>query len=45
MFDGEVRQQPTIPVMKATTRKKNDTMKNAIIARPKSGKMNGDEKS
>ncbi len=38
MFDGDVRQQPTNPVMKATNMKKKLTMKNAIIARPKSGK-------
>ena len=38
MLEGEVLQQPTMPVVKETNMKKKDTMKNAIMARPKSGK-------
>jgi len=36
MLDGDVLQQPTMPVMKETNMKKKETMKKAIIARPKS---------
>ena len=37
MLEGEVRQQPTMPVTKETNMKKKLTMKKAIMARPKSG--------
>ena len=37
MFDGDVLQHPTTPVMKETNMKKKETMKKAIMARPKSG--------
>ena len=33
MLDGDVLQQPTIPVVNDTNMKKNATMKRAIIAR------------
>ena len=38
MLDGEVLQQPTMPVVKETNMKKKDTMNSAIIPRPMSGK-------
>ena len=38
MFDGDVLQQPTIPVVKATNMKKKATMNRAIMARPMSRK-------
>ncbi len=38
MFDGDVLQQPTIPVVKETNMKKKATMKSAIMARPMSEK-------
>ena len=38
MLEGEVLQQPTMPVVKETNMKKKDTMKRAIIPRPMSGK-------
>ena len=34
MLEGDVLQQPTIPVVKETNMKKKATMKRAIIARP-----------
>ena len=37
-MDEEVRQQPTMPAVKATNMKKKDTMKKAIMARPMSEK-------
>ena len=36
MLEGDVLQQPTIPVVNETNMKKNATMKSAIIARPMS---------
>ena len=39
MFDGDVLQQPTTPVMKETNMKKNATMKRAIMERPISATM------
>lgn len=38
MFEGDVLQQPTIPVVNETNMKKKATMKRAIIARPISTK-------
>ena len=37
-LEGEVLQQPTMPVVKETNMKKNATMKRAIIERPMSAK-------
>ena len=37
MLEGDVLQQPTMPVVKETNMKKKATMKSAIIARPISG--------
>jgi hypothetical protein len=36
MFEGDVLQQPTMPVVNETNIKKKATMKSAIIARPMS---------
>ena len=36
ILDGDVLQQPTIPVVNETNMKKKATMKSAIIARPMS---------
>lgn len=36
MFEGDVLQQPTMPVVNETNMKKKATMKSAIIARPMS---------
>jgi hypothetical protein len=38
MFEGEVLQHPTTPVVNETNMKKNATMNNAIIERPMSKK-------
>ena len=38
MFEGDVLQQPTTPVMKETNMKKKAVIKSAIIARPMSEK-------
>lgn len=43
MLDGEVLQQPTMPVVNETNIMKKDTMNSAIMARPMSEKKEGVE--